>query len=140
MLPDAAKGAIQSLMMNLYSTEPDFEAVITVPTPEQSGRASPPQNFIRWDFCYAEDNPLEDTRNLTADLFMIYPNFLDESGSSIQEGVPLSGTYKARMHILIEDMKEYHRKRLSVGTQFNCHEGPTINARGVVTKLLGIST
>jgi hypothetical protein len=137
-LPAKAKGAILFLMIDLYSTEPDFEAEVTIPTTEQSGRTFPPQNFIRWDFGYAQDNLIEPKRNLTATIYMIYPNFLDESGFPIQKGVPLSGAYKARMHILIKDMKEYHRRRLSVGTKFNFHEGSRIVARGVVTKLLAI--
>lgn len=127
-------------MSDFYSTEPDFEAEITIPTVEHSGRTNPPQNFIRWDFGYAEDNPLEPEHNLSATIYMIYPNFLDEDGTPIPKGIPLRGTYKARMHIVVKEMKEFHRSRLSVGVKFNCHEGSRIVARGVVTKLCAIST
>ncbi|GFE66723.1 hypothetical protein KIN_37970 [Litoreibacter roseus] len=127
-------------MIDFYSTEADFEAEITILTAEQSGRRSAPHNFIRWDFGYAEDNSLEPERNLAATIYMIYPNFLDEYGTPIQRGIPLCGTYKARMHIVVKEMMEDHRERLSVGVKFNCHEGSRVVARGVVTRLCAIST
>ncbi|MCB1466195.1 MAG: hypothetical protein KDK08_03390 [Rhizobiaceae bacterium] len=119
--------------------EPDFEAEITILTEEQKGRPTPPHNYIRWDFGYAEDNPLESERNLDAVIYMIWPNFLDGAGTPIPKGIPLIGTYRARMHILVRDMVPYHQKRISVGLHFNCHEGARIAARGVVTKLRAIS-
>jgi len=108
-------------MTNIYSTEADFEAKITILTSVQGGRMTPPHNFIRWDFGYAEDNPAEPKRNLTAPLYMIYPNFLDNNGLSIPKGIPLEGMLKARMHICVKEMIEYHRTRIAVGTKFNCH-------------------
>ncbi len=84
-------------MIDLYSTEPDFEAEITILTAEQGGRTNPPHNYIRWDFGYAEDNPPEPKRSLSANIYMIYPNFLDESGTPVQQGIPLSGTYQGVM-------------------------------------------
>lgn len=126
-------------MTNLYLREPDFEAEIAILTEEQGGRKMPPFNYIRWDFGYAEDNPLEPKRNLDAQIYMIWPNFLDDDGTPIEKGIPLIGTYNARMHILVREMMDYHRKRILVGLKFNCHEGARIVARGVVTKLRAIS-
>ncbi|WP_283967502.1 hypothetical protein [Tritonibacter sp. AK171] len=126
-------------MTDLYLTEPDFEAEITILTEEQRGRQAPPHNYIRWDFGYAEDNPLEPERNLDAEIYMIWPNFLDTEGTPIQKGIPLVGTYKAWMHILAREMVCYHRKRISAGLKFNCYEGGQIVARGVVTELRAIS-
>ncbi|MCR9086525.1 MAG: hypothetical protein NXH97_07275 [Rhodobacteraceae bacterium] len=126
-------------MTDLYLTEPDFEVEITILTEEQRGRKTPPHNYIRWDFGYAEDNPHEPERNLDAEIYMIWPNFLDDDGTPIEKGIPLIGTYKARMHILVKEKLDYHRKRISVGLKFNCHEGARIVARGVVTKLRAIS-
>lgn len=125
-------------MLDLYLTEPDFEAEITILTTEQKGRETPVFNYIRWDFGYAEDNPLEPERNLDATLYMIWPNFLDDEDVPIAKGIPLVGTYKARMHIPVREMVAYHQKRISVGLHFNCHEGARIVARGVVTKLRAI--
>ncbi|NIZ15723.1 hypothetical protein [Phaeobacter sp. HF9A] len=126
-------------MTDLYLTEADFEAEITILSAEQRGRKTPPQNNIRWDFGYVEDNPPEPERNLGAEIYMIWPNFLDADGTPIEKGIPLIGTYKARMHILEKEMMDFHRKRISVGLKFNCHEGARIVARGVVTKLRAIS-
>ena len=125
-------------MDKLFSTEPDFEAKITIPTIAESGRKYSPQNQIRWDFGYAEDNPLELERNLSATIYMIYANYLDENDAPIAKRVPLSGTYKAYMHIVVREMVPYHRSRLAVGTEFNCHEGSRIVARGVVTRLCAV--
>jgi hypothetical protein len=138
-LSGSTRNAILVSMFDLYSSEPDFEAEITILTKEQGGRTNPPHNYIRWDFGYAEDNPLEPKRSLSANIYMIYPNFLDKNGAPIPKGIPLSGTFQARMHILVKDMVEYHRKRLSVGTKFNCHEGSRIVARGTVTSLCAAS-
>lgn len=126
-------------MNDLYSTAPDFEAEITILEADQGGRTTPPHNYIRWDFGYAEDNPFELSRSLSADIYMIYPNFLDESGTPIPKGIPLTGTYQAHMHILIKEMVEYHRGRLAVGAKFNCYEGSRIVARGTVTRLRAVS-
>lgn len=127
-------------MIDLYSTEPDFEAKITILTSEQGGRVRPPYNYIRWDFGYAEDNRMEPKHNQQANIYMIHPNFLDESGIPVSKDIPLIGTYQVRMHIVVKEMVEYHRSRLSVGTKFNCHEGSRIVARGTVTKLCAISS
>ena len=115
-------------MNDIYSNEPDFEAEITILTVDQGGRTSPPYNYIRWDFGYAEENAFEPERNLSANLFMIYPNFLDEFGAPIPKGIPLSGLYRVHMHILIREMVDYHRGRLTEGIQFNCHAGSKIVA------------
>ncbi|EAQ44817.1 hypothetical protein MED193_21946 [Roseobacter sp. MED193] len=139
MLWTTIQNAILVSMIDLYSAEPDFEAEITILRVEEGGRTVPPHNYIRWDFGYAEDNPLEPRRNLSANIYMIYPNFLNEDGVPIPKGVPLNGTYNAYMHILVRDMVDYHQSRLSVGTNFNCHEGSRIVARGTVTKLRAIS-
>ncbi|MBR9765704.1 MAG: hypothetical protein GYB53_19825 [Rhodobacteraceae bacterium] len=126
-------------MLDLYLTAPDFEAEITILAEKQSGRQTPPQNYVRWDFGYAEDNPLVLERNLDAEIYMIWPNFLDGEGTPIQKGIPLVGTYKACMHILVREMVDYHQKRISVGMHFNCHEGSRVVAKGVVTQLRAIS-
>ncbi len=134
------QAVIFACMIDFYSTEPDFEAEITILSTDQGGRINPPHNYIRWDFGYAEDNPLEPDRNFSGTIYMIYPCFLDADGAPIAKGIPLIGTYKAHMRIVVKEMVEYHQSRLSVGTQFNCHEGSRIVARGTVSRLQAIST
>jgi len=67
-------------------------------------------------------------------------NLLDDDGTPIEKGIPLNGTYNARMHILVKEMLDHHRKRVSVGLKFNCHEGARVVARGEVTRLRAISS
>jgi hypothetical protein len=120
-------------MKDIYSTEADFEAEITILTLEQGGRIQPPFNYIRWDLGYAD-------RDHDDPIYMIWPNFLDAHGSPIPKGIPIEGTLIARMHILVKEMMDFHKQRLFVGTNFNCHEGRRVVARGKVTKLLAISS
>ncbi|MEP1585223.1 MAG: hypothetical protein ABJR46_14775 [Tateyamaria sp.] len=120
-------------MTDIYSTEADFEAEITILTSEQGGRNQPPCNYIRWDLGYAD-------RDHDDPIYMIWPNFLDAHGSPMSKDIPIEGTSIARMHILVKDMLDFHKQRLLVGTKFNCHEGCRVVARGKVTKLLAISS
>jgi hypothetical protein len=120
-------------MTDIYSTEADFEAEITILTPEQDGRNYPPHNYIRWDLGYTDRKPDDP-------IYMIWPVFLDGRGSPIPKGVPIEGVLVARMHILVKETLSFHRLRLLVGTEFNCHEGPRVVARGKVTKLLALKS
>jgi translation elongation factor EF-Tu-like GTPase len=116
-----------------YSTPADFEAKITILSTEQGGRNTPPHNFIRWDFGYAEDVPLDE-------IYMIHPVFLDKDGLPYAKDIPLEGTLAARMHIVVREMVNYHKSRLSVGTKFNCHEGSRVVATGMVTEVSSVTT
>jgi len=58
-LPDSSGHETLAYMTDLYLTESHFEAEIPILTEEQRGRKTPPYNYIRWDFGYAEDNPLQ---------------------------------------------------------------------------------
>lgn len=66
---------------------------------------------------------------------MVWPEFVDEAGASIVEGVPLGGRLHALMHIVAPEMIEQHRQRLKVGSKFICTEGARPVADGVVTCL-----
>ena len=120
-------------MTDIYLTEADFEAEITLLTPEQGGRTQPLYNYIRWDLGYMDKRPDDP-------IYMIWPNFLDEQGSPIPKGVPIEGRMIAKMHILVKEMVGFHRQRLLVGTEFNCHEGSGVVAKGIVTKLLALKS
>ena len=120
-------------MKRLYDVPEDFEAEITILSAEEGGRRTPPFNGIRWDFLYAGDR-VED-----GDLHMIWPEFLDEVGDALATDLPLKGTYRARMYILLnEGRQRVHRQRISEGTAFFCMEGPRKVARGTVTKVTGL--
>ncbi|MGC1498231.1 MAG: hypothetical protein WA790_20665 [Sulfitobacter sp.] len=115
----------------IYGRKPDFEAEITVLTADQGGRKTPPFNKIRWDFRYADDAPSDG-------IYMIHPYFLDKNRELFPDGQALSGTMTALMFIVIEEMADYHRKRIAIGTEFYCVEGYKICATGTVTDLIGL--
>ncbi|MFT6458774.1 hypothetical protein [Pseudophaeobacter arcticus] len=120
-------------MTDFYSNEADFEAEITILTSAQGGRNTPTYNFIRWDLGYPDRSEFEP-------VYMIWPNFLDEAGDPIPKGSQIEGTLRARMHIVVREMVEFHKQRLLVGSRFNCHEGRHVVAQGKVTKLLALSS
>ncbi len=111
----------------------DFEAVIRVLTPDEGGRQSPAFNGIRWDFAYAEDEPADE-------IYMIWPEFLDEDGVSFSTDrpLPVDRSLQARMRIVVPEMRVFHRRRIRPGTRFFCHEGSRRVAEGVVTRLTGL--
>lgn len=112
----------------------DFEAVVRILPPEQGGRQTPPFNSIRWDFCYAEDDPENG-------IWMIWPDFVDERGNSLPEDRPLPVDVEIRAQFRIVDDKlreKFHRPRLREGTRFYCHEGPKRVAEGRVTQIMGL--
>jgi translation elongation factor EF-Tu-like GTPase len=114
---------------SLYNKEFDFEAEITILTENEGGRNIPPSNGIRWDFRYAEDAEDEEYT-----LFMIWPEFVSDDGLLIPRGVDLCGTYRARMYVVDDAMKEkIHNQRIKEGVKFYMVEGPRIVAKGIVT-------
>ena len=115
----------------LYRTAGDFEARITILTEQEGGRRTPVFNGIRWDLKFTHYKP---------DLaFMIWPEFIDDHGDAISKEIPLTGTLDARMHILMETLRDIVRNfGLQIGTEFYCIEGPRKVGKGVVTKLTGL--
>ncbi|WP_409433056.1 hypothetical protein ACJ3XI_00760 [Litorimonas sp. RW-G-Af-16] len=100
--------------------------------PEPDRRNGPPQNGIRWDFAYAEDFEIYSPEFPM--LNMIWPEFLDESGASIPTGIPLIGSFDAKMHIVSEHMIENHLNRIRIGTKFFCMEARIKTASGTIIK------
>ncbi len=122
-------------MPRLYKQPDDFEAIIRIFSTEEGGRITPPYNGIRWDFAYAEDDVP------ATGLFMIWPDFVDETGDSLptDQALPIGVALRARMTVVVDEMRsKLHRERISVGTEFYCHEGPKRVATGTVTKLTGL--
>lgn len=116
--------------MGLFGNlKPHFEADITMLPLGPTTRSAHPFNGIRWDLCYPEDF---DDRGLASIVSMVWPEFVDESGSALPSHVPLHGRLRARMHIVFPEMVEKHRQRLRVGSKFYCTEGARIVAEGVV--------
>jgi|HubBroStandDraft_5_1064220.scaffolds.fasta_scaffold416383_2 hypothetical protein len=112
----------------------DFEAVICILGPDEGGRKSPAYNGMRWDLNYAEETPSEN-------LYMIWPDFVDENGVSLRKdmSLPLGIGLRARMTIVADEMRyRVHRAKIKVGTRFYCCEGSKRVAEGQVTKITGL--
>lgn len=119
----------------LYRVPDDFEATIRILREDEGGRQLPPFNGIRWDFAYDGDDISE------TGIYMIYPDFFDESGDSLptDSPVPVDVELPARMTILVDEMREsFHRERIREGVRFYCHEGGKQVAEGVVTNITGL--
>ncbi|MFO1018200.1 MAG: hypothetical protein U1E03_11420 [Hyphomonadaceae bacterium] len=112
-------------------TPAHFEAEITIFPLGETTRKTPPLNGIRWGFCYANDKLPDGVEHEShSDVF---PEFVRDTGETIPDTEPLSGTLKARMHIIFPKMVSVHLNRLRVGTQFFCMEGARKVASGIVT-------
>lgn len=116
------------MTLDLYRQPADFEADIRILNQAEGGRKTPPFNHIRWDFCYADDDPSDG-------IHMIWPLFVDANGDAIAQDIPLKGKQRARMYIVDRSRVSYHADRLSAGTHFNCHEGKRVVAVGIVTRI-----
>ena len=68
---------------------------------------------------------------------MIWPELLDENGQVVEDQTPGSAPHKGRanMWILSEEMREFHRKRIKVGTKGYWVLGPFKVANVTVIKL-----
>ena len=114
-----------------YQRPEDFLANIRILPPGEGGRRSPPHNGIRWDLRYG-DGPAG------SGVFAIWPLFMAADGSTIIGPLETGITLNARMFILFPEMRDYHRRRLTVGTRFFCMEGNKSCAEGVVTEITGL--
>ena len=114
--------------------QPDFVVEYEINLCKELNNAKPHQG-MRTDFLYYGDDPQ------TQGAYMIWPGFLDEKGLPIDDtthaNVPKVG--KANMWIVSENMREYHRNRLKVGTKGFWVCGPCKVATVVVVKLGDIS-
>ena len=115
--------------------EHDFEVEYKILTEAEGGRKTLPFQGIRWDLWYDYQGKHQ------GQLFMIWPEFLDQDGEVIahrDRPVPIAG--KARMWIVNDAMRAYHQDKIEVGLLANAHEGGTVVARYVVTKIVGLMT
>jgi hypothetical protein len=121
-------------MQRLYQVADDFEATIRILFESEGGRVSSPFNGIRWDFAYASDGATEQ-------VYMIWPDFLGQSGDSIPKHValPIGVPLQARMTIVSDELREsFHRSRIKPGVEFFCCEGRQRVAIGTVTRISGL--
>ena len=124
----------RSTMNRLYATPDDFEATIRILSTAEGGRATPAFNGIRWDLAYAEDD-------LSEGIWMIWPDFVDESHDSLptDRPLPVGVDLPARMTVVSDAVRaQVHRQKIKIGTRFYCHEGAKRVAAGHVTRITGL--
>lgn len=113
----------------------DFRVKYTFLDKEEGGRARLPSQGIRSDFWYDYEG------HEVNSLFMIWPEFEDQSGDVIlddQGPVPKTGT--ALMWIIIDERRVYHRDKIKIGMIGYFREGPMITAVCEVTEIIGLLT
>jgi hypothetical protein len=137
--------AIASAVGNHYKTEKmhqfyekhfnhpcDFRVKYRFYTELEGGRKQLPQQGIRFNFWYENDN------HEMNGYFMIWPEFEDLNGEVIEEGMVLQEGF-ARMWIINDDLRLYHAERINVGTKGNFIEVRKISECEVV-ELLHLKT
>ncbi len=113
----------------------DFEVEYRILTESEGGRKTLPYQGIRWDFWYEYNGKHK------GQLFMIWPEFLDENGQVItQKNCPVPSSGKARMWIVNDALRKYHQDKIRIGMKGNGHEGGTVVAKYVVSKIVGLMT
>ncbi|WP_444957074.1 hypothetical protein [Microbulbifer sp. ZKSA002] len=91
---------------------PDFVVKYKIDLSEENKNAKPGQG-MRVDFLYDGDDPQVEG------IHMIWPEILDEDGRVIRDTTPgnIPNEGFANMWILSEERREYHHKRLKIGTK-----------------------
>jgi hypothetical protein len=113
----------------------DFEVEYCILKESEGGRKTLPYQGIRWDFWYEYNGEHKNQ------LFMIWPEFLDENGQVItQKNSPVPSTGKARMWIVNDALRKYHQDKIKIRMKGNGHEGGTVVAKYVVSKIVGLMT
>ncbi|WP_204356494.1 hypothetical protein [Arcticibacterium luteifluviistationis] len=113
----------------------DFEVEYRILNESEGGRKTLPYQGIRWDFWYEFNGQHENQ------LFMIWPEFLDSNGNVItKNNVPVPASGIARMWIVNDSLRKYHQDEIKVGLNGNGHEGGTVVAKYVVSKIVGLMT
>ena len=114
----------------------DFEVYYHILTELEGGRKTLPLQGIRWDFCYGHDGKHKENQ-----LWMIWPEFLDETGNVItQKTEPVPSSGKARMWIVSDASRKYHQDKIKIGMEANGHEGGTVVAKYRGSKIVGLMT
>jgi hypothetical protein len=113
----------------------DFRVKYIFYNQEQGGRKQLPFQGFRPDFWY------EHEQHKTGSLFMIWPEFEDESGNVILENmVPVPKTGTALMWVVADERRIYHRDKIKVGTIGYFREGPNSTAMCEVIEIIGLLT
>lgn len=112
---------------------PDFLVEYRFYTEEEGGRKSMPFQGYRSDFWYEyrEDQPQNE-------LFMIWPEFLDDSGNLLPDEQPVAITGIAQMWIINPSYRPFHSDKIKEGLLAYLMEGNRKIASCKVIKILDL--
>lgn len=115
---------------------PDFLVDYRFLTEEEGGRQSgPPRQGYRSDFWYEHDNQKPNQ------IFMIWPEFIDQQGNIVtRTDQPVSTSGRAQMWIVNNEMREFHQMRIRIGLEGFFMEGGRRVAICHVTEIIGLKT
>jgi len=118
----------------LVEQRKDFEVEYRFYSPEEGGRKN--SSFYQGYRC----DWLYDGDALEEGIWMIWPIFLDDTGSVVDPGSRVANEGKAQMLIVNDELRAtLHAKRLNIGVRGYFMEGSQRVAEAIVTKLLAIS-
>jgi len=102
-----------------FGRGPDFRVKYRFLSADEGGRKSrPPFQGIRCDFAYEDFGKGDDN------VYMIWPEFEDEQGRVIIENdMPVTETGTARLWILSDDLRKFHKTKIKVGLRAFMMEG-----------------
>ncbi|GAB3724273.1 hypothetical protein GCM10027594_05450 [Hymenobacter agri] len=106
---------------------PDFRVSYRLFSADEGGRKMPPMQHIRWDFSYADEHISKPSQ-----VFIIWPEFVSDSGQVLPEGEPMPKQGLADMFIVNPAFRAFHSQHIRVGVQGYFHEGRRIGTCEVV--------
>jgi hypothetical protein len=113
----------------------DFRVKYVFYSKEEGGREKLPFQGIRSDFWYDHD-----CHEMTG-LFMIWPEFEDQSGNVVLDNTAsVSKTGTAMMWIINSERRIYHRDKIKIGTKGYFKEGAITTAVCEVIEIIGLLT
>ncbi len=97
---------------------PDFQVSYRLFSAEEGGRKTPHFQHIRWDFSYEDEKVGKPNQ-----VFIIWPEFVSDSGQILPEGEPMPKQGLADMFIVNPAFRAFHSQHAKVGVRGYFREG-----------------
>jgi len=111
----------------------DFKVKYRLYKPEEGGRKTVLYQGIRYDFAYSDFGTND------FNVYMIWPEFENENGQVITKDFEIiKETGTARMWIINDDIRTFHKDRIEIGTKGFMMEGNRKMGECEVTDIVGL--
>ena len=97
---------------------PDFRVSYHLFSAEEGGRKTPHFQHIRWDFSYSDEQIGKSNQ-----VFIIWPEFVSDSGQVLPQGEPMPKQGLADMFIVNPAFRAFHGQHIKVGVRGYFREG-----------------